>query len=195
MLVLRKDQQERVGSQVRADFFERKARLRLAPDPEPNGWNLVAACDHDIGKPELAIELERARVYHECTRGRARFGGLVDDAYLGPELRQPQGQDQAGRARTDDQNVMAHNGYPPEDHRLLRALDRQLGCDARGPAKLPFADRSHLNACCARRFRWPDPRTLERLPSTYRWNDSPSNWITRVRLSDSMCWQVKHAPF
>jgi hypothetical protein len=55
VLVLRKDLQERVGGQIRADFFERNARLRLALDPEPNGWNLVAACDYDIGKPELAI--------------------------------------------------------------------------------------------------------------------------------------------
>jgi hypothetical protein len=35
-------------------------------------------------------------------------------------------------------DVTARHDYPPEDHRLLRALDRRLFCTSRGLAKLPL---------------------------------------------------------
>jgi hypothetical protein len=37
---------------------------------------------------------------------------------------------------------MAHNDYPREDHRLLKAWTRNRFCNSRGLAKLPFANLS-----------------------------------------------------
>ena len=55
MLVLRKDLQERVRSQIRADLRERNARPGLALDPEPNGWDIVTARDNEIGEVTLRL--------------------------------------------------------------------------------------------------------------------------------------------
>src|SRR2546429_7446033 len=98
MLVLRKDLQESVGSQIRADLRERNARPGLALDPEPNGWDLVTARDNEIGEIELAVEFERARVGGERARRRAGLSRLVDDAQLHSQLGQPEREDQTGRA-------------------------------------------------------------------------------------------------
>jgi hypothetical protein len=54
---------------------------------------------------ELTVEFERAGLNGERSRGRSRFRGLVQDSHLGAKLCQPQGQDEAGWARADYQNV------------------------------------------------------------------------------------------
>src|SRR5262249_7528237 len=71
MLVLRKDVQEGIGRESRADLLKRDARSRLALDPQPDGRDLVAARDHVTGEIELAIELERSRMDRQCAGGRA----------------------------------------------------------------------------------------------------------------------------
>src|SRR5215831_5516611 len=105
MLVLRKDLQEGVGSQIRADLLERNARPGFALDPQPNGRDLVTARDNEIGKIELAIEFERARVDGERTRRRAGLGSLVDDAQLHSELGQPEREDEAGGPGADNEDI------------------------------------------------------------------------------------------
>src|SRR5579871_1637095 len=89
VLVLRKDMQERVGCQARADIFEFEMRHRLAFDPEIDRRHLVSTRDHGLGEIELLIELERARLNREGARGGAGLGGVVDDADLDAEFRKP----------------------------------------------------------------------------------------------------------
>src|SRR6516164_9237075 len=96
MLVLWKNLQESVGSQIRADLGERNARPGFALDPQPNGRDLVTARDNEIGEVELAVEFKRAGVDGERTRRRAGLGSLVDDAQLHSELGQPEREDQTG---------------------------------------------------------------------------------------------------
>src|SRR6266404_8175012 len=105
MLILRKDLQERVRRQSCSNLLERHARLRLPFDPEPDGWDLVAMGDHEIGQIELTIKFESASMNGERAGGRAGLGGLVDDAYFDPELGQPERENQACWSSADDQDV------------------------------------------------------------------------------------------
>ena len=86
MLVLRKNMQERIGRQVRADPLKRQARGRFALDPQIDGRNLVSTFDHGVRKPELAVEFERPRLNRQGPRGRAGLRRLVDNAHLSPQL-------------------------------------------------------------------------------------------------------------
>ena len=105
VLILRKDVQERVGRQVRADAAERNTRRGLALHPQIDGGNLVARRDHRLREIELPVEFERARLHRQRARGGAGLGGLVDDADLDAEFCQPKRQHQTGRPGADDQNV------------------------------------------------------------------------------------------
>src|SRR5215831_14886845 len=130
MLVLRKDLQEGVGSQIRADLLERNARPGFALDPQPNGRDLVTARDNEIGKVELAVEFERARVDGERTRRRAGLGSLVDDAQLHSELGQPEREDEAGGPGADNEDIALWHVLLHDD--VSAPLDRKLVKKRRG---------------------------------------------------------------
>ena len=106
MLVLRKDLQEGIGRQVRADGARTAMRAAASPFTHRlTAGTLWPRGDHGLGEIELPVELERARLDRQRPRGRAGLGRLVDDAHLDAELGQPKRQDEAGRAGADDQNV------------------------------------------------------------------------------------------
>jgi hypothetical protein len=110
---LREDLQEGIGGQILADGREGEARRRFAPHPYIDGGNLVTMLHHKVGEVELAIEFEGTRMNRQGTRGRAGLGGFVDDAHLDTELREPERQNETGRAGADNENVTVH-------HALLR---------------------------------------------------------------------------
>src|SRR5215470_6137133 len=145
MLVLRKNLQKSVGSQIRADLFERNARPGFALDPEPDGRDLVTARDNEIGEVELAVEFERARVHRERTRRRAGLGSLVDDAQLHAELGQPQREDQPGGPGADNQDVAARHVLL--HHGVVTTVRRKLGT----PRPFP------LNSTSQKMWRSPSP--------------------------------------
>jgi hypothetical protein len=107
VLILRKDLQERVRSQISANLLERDARFRLPFDPEPDGRDFMAMDDYEIGEIKLAIKFECSRMNSERAGGRAGLGGLVDDAYFDAELGQPERENQACRSSADDQDLAA----------------------------------------------------------------------------------------
>ena len=81
MLVLGEDEHVRKGAGALAEGAEFDVADVLAFFyPEVDGFELVAFADDFVGEAELAVELEGAGVDDEGARGRARFGGFVDDA-------------------------------------------------------------------------------------------------------------------
>src|SRR5262245_49238427 len=124
MLVLREDLQESVGSEIRADLFERNARSGFALDPEPDGRDLVTARDNEIGEIELAVEFERARVDGERTRRRAGLGRLVDDAQLHSELGQPEREDETSGPGADNEDIAPRHVLLHDD--VFAPLGRNL---------------------------------------------------------------------
>jgi hypothetical protein len=65
----------------------------------------VTARDNEIGKFDLAVEFERARVDGERTRSGAGLGRLVDDAQLHPELGQPEREDETSGPGADNEDI------------------------------------------------------------------------------------------
>jgi hypothetical protein len=114
MLVLRKNMQERIRRQVRADSVKWQARRRFALDPQIDRGNLVAAFDHGVGKVELAVEFKRPRLNRQRPRGNAGLCRLVEDAHVNPKLGQPERQDQARPTGTNDQNVESIRSATPK---------------------------------------------------------------------------------
>jgi hypothetical protein len=150
MLVLRKNVQERIGREARADLLERDARPRFALDPEPDGRDLVAARDHITGEIELAIELERSRVDRQCAGGRAGICGLVDDSGLRAELGQPQREHQTGGPSADDQHVRAghiilHRTLFAEGQIMRRGQKPLVLCSSTRFPLRPQSRRSRIN--------------------------------------------------
>ena len=105
VLVLRKDPQRGVRAQADADLLEGDARRLPAARPKVDRGNLVGSFDNGVGKIELTVELERAGLNCKRSRGRAGFAGLIHDPHSCAELCQPEGQDEAGWAGADHQNV------------------------------------------------------------------------------------------
>lgn len=65
VLVLGKDLQEGIRSEIGADLFEIDPCSRLAFDPKPDGRDFVAALDNVVREIELPVKFERARVHRE----------------------------------------------------------------------------------------------------------------------------------
>jgi hypothetical protein len=72
--VLRKDQDVRIRTDTSADVAKRGARHVATGHPQIYLGDGAAACDDGIRDPDLAIELERARLDGNGTRGRRRLG-------------------------------------------------------------------------------------------------------------------------
>ena len=81
-----------------------------AVEPEPGGDDLV-------GDAELAIELQGPGLDGHGAGGLAGPGVLVDQAERCPGPRQPEGEDQPGRAGSDDQDLRLAHAYPPSLNR------------------------------------------------------------------------------
>src|SRR5665213_2568109 len=105
VLVLREDEQERVGGEAQAHRLEGRPRGLPALDPQIDRRRLVAALDHFAGEVHLAIEFERPRLDRHGPRGGPRLGDPIDDANLDAQLGQPQRQHQPRRPRPDDQHL------------------------------------------------------------------------------------------
>ena len=74
-----------------------------AVEPEPGG-------DHLVGDAELAIELEGPGLDGHRPGRLPGAGVLVDQAERHPGPRQPEGEDQPGRAGPDDQDLRLAHG-------------------------------------------------------------------------------------
>lgn len=103
--VLRKDQDVRIRTDISADVAKRGARHVATGHPQIYLGDGAAACDDAVRDPDLAIELERARLDGNGTRGRRRLGKLIDDSQAHPQPCEPQRQHQARRSCPDDEDV------------------------------------------------------------------------------------------
>ena len=79
--VLRKNQRKGERGQALSDILQRHARGLGASDPEVDARNLDTALDDGVGQFHLAVELQRASLHGQGTRGGSRLGGLVDDPH------------------------------------------------------------------------------------------------------------------
>ena len=133
VLVLGKDPQRGVRGQADADLLEGNASLAPAARPKVDRGNLMGSCDDVVGEIELTVKLERAGLNGERSRSRARFAGLVHDPHFCAELCQPEGQDEAGWAGADHQNVATRH------FRLL--IETPLACiwstNPESPSRFP----------------------------------------------------------
>ena len=105
VLVLREDEHEGEGAEALAESPRSTWRPCLPLTQRLTASTWIAARDDFVGDAELAVELERAGVDDEGARGRARFGGFVDDADADAEPGEPEGEDEAGGAGADDQHL------------------------------------------------------------------------------------------
>ena len=104
MSVLRKDEREGVWSQSFSDALEGNARNPVPTRPQIEFLDLDSARDDCVVKPNLVIELQRARLHGERAGSGAGLRGLVDDSHLDAELRQPEREHEAGRPGAGDQD-------------------------------------------------------------------------------------------
>ncbi len=81
----------------------------------------MGSFDNGVGKIELTVELERAGLNCERSRGRARFISLVHDSHSGAELCQPEGQDEAGWASADLIVASSSKPHSPYEAPIRRA--------------------------------------------------------------------------
>src|SRR5262249_4059525 len=89
MFVLRKYERIRKGTYALPHIAEDASPLQLACDPEVGGTHLKPAINDFAGEPYLIVKFEDARMHRQCPRGRARLGGLVDDAHLHARVPEP----------------------------------------------------------------------------------------------------------
>ncbi|MNT19518.1 hypothetical protein D3C72_1547800 [compost metagenome] len=104
MLVLRQAQHERVGAQTLADLAQRQFHQLLAAFVDVHGIDLDAQADQLVGKAQLLVKLQGARMHGHGPRRLARTAVLVDDAAIDAMARQAQGKHEAGRTGADDQD-------------------------------------------------------------------------------------------
>ena len=105
MLVLRKDQRVRKRTEARAHFAEHGMCRLSAGHPQIGGENLPSTLDDWRGEADLAVELERPRLHAKGARCRSGLRRLVDNPDAHAEPRQPEGEHETGRPRTDDEDV------------------------------------------------------------------------------------------
>ena len=86
-------------------------RACFSPLTQKSTAGTCAILDNGIGKVELAIKFEGARMHREGARGRPRFGSLIDDPNLDAKLCRPECEDQAGWPGANDQNVERVIGF------------------------------------------------------------------------------------
>ena len=103
MLVLRQAQHERVGAQAFADLAQRQFYQLLAALVDVHGIDLDAQPDELVGKAQLLVKLQGARMHGHGPRRLARTAVLVDDAAIDAMARQAQSKHEAGRTGADDQ--------------------------------------------------------------------------------------------
>ena len=104
VLVLWEHEGEGKRTQAGAEIAEYRARAPLAGDPEAHRRHAVPAVDDRAGQMDLAVELERARLNGERPRSRAGLCRTVDEADRDFQVRQPQGEHQAGGSGADDEH-------------------------------------------------------------------------------------------
>ena len=90
VFVLRIDQRVGKWTDIRTHVSEYHVRGPLACDPQVDRGHLAAAGDDGVGKADLAVQLERARLHSERTRRRARFRSLIDDPDADAKTSEPQ---------------------------------------------------------------------------------------------------------
>ena len=132
--VLRKDQDGGKGGESLSEVPKRKPRGPGTSDPEIDAPGFDAVPGHRIRDPDLAVELERARLDAQGTGGGSRLGILVDDPYPDTEPREPQGERQAGGTGADDEHARScpgrwgsHPGTPFSLSLSVRPLSGQDG--------------------------------------------------------------------
>ncbi len=108
VVVLGEAEHERVRAEALADVTERDDGHLARPVAEVEAIEPEAAGDDVVGDAELAVELEGAGLDGHRAGRLARAGVSVDQAERTPRPRQPEGEDQAGRAGADDQDVAVH---------------------------------------------------------------------------------------
>ncbi len=123
MIVLRKSQHERVGAEAGADVLERQHGDIVAVFTQVNGVDLDAKVDHHVGKPQLAVEFQRARMHGHRAGGLAGAAVLVDDAHSDAAPRQGYGEHQAGGAGADNEHLSSHEISLHPRRFVVRAID------------------------------------------------------------------------
>src|SRR4051812_10796297 len=103
--VLRVVEHERIARQTGADVVERDAGDSAPASPQIGGPRHDAGRDDIVGKTELAIELQRARVHAKGARVRRDVVVAVDDANADAESRQHERKHQPRRPRADDEDL------------------------------------------------------------------------------------------
>src|SRR3982751_5583748 len=103
--ILRVVEHERVARQTGADVVERDAGDSAPASPQVGGLRHDAGRDDVVGKTELAIELQRARVHAKGARVRRDVVVAVDDANADAESRQHERKHQPRRPRADDEDL------------------------------------------------------------------------------------------
>ena len=116
VLVLRKDDPERIRAETAPEVTELEPSCALGPAPEVDGGEDETAA-HDLRREiDTAVELEGARLHRERARRRPRRARLVDDANADPELRERDREHEPGGAGARDQDVdgvrVHHRRFP-----------------------------------------------------------------------------------
>jgi hypothetical protein len=106
VLVLRKDEQEGKGAQPFADVGKGDAPRVLSARPQIYRRKPEPAVDDLTREAYLSVELERAGVDRQGPRRRSRLRGFVDDSDAHTEALEPERQNQPGRARADDEDLV-----------------------------------------------------------------------------------------
>ena len=125
--VLGEDQHEGKGAFALADVAERHARRVPAAFPQVDRRELDAVRDRLVGNPELAVELERARVHHERAGGRAGRIRLVDDAHVNARPLEPEREHEARGAGADDQHLIHDKEKTMNPRRRFIAANAESG--------------------------------------------------------------------
>src|SRR5215831_15667289 len=105
MFILREDDGMGIRADAGAHISKCQPRTTLAGDPQIGREGRSTALDHGVSEPKLIVEFERPCLHGERPRCRSWFGGLVNDPDPNALVREPKGENEAGRSGPDDEHV------------------------------------------------------------------------------------------
>src|SRR2546430_2841849 len=105
VLILRENQHVGIRAQSGTDIAQGNPCSLAAAHPQVYCCESERLPDDTFGDTDLAVQLHRAGMKHQCARGSPRFGHLVDDAHAHTQSLEPKRQNKAGRSGTGDQDI------------------------------------------------------------------------------------------